>query len=34
MPIDTVFEPCIHGQNASTELVIFSREVGQPIAIA
>ncbi|KIM59568.1 hypothetical protein SCLCIDRAFT_125962 [Scleroderma citrinum Foug A] len=29
-----VFEPCVHGQNASTELVIFACEVGQPIAIA
>ena len=33
MPINPVFEPCIHGQNASTELVIFSCEVGQPVAI-
>ncbi|KIM63809.1 hypothetical protein SCLCIDRAFT_15463 [Scleroderma citrinum Foug A] len=34
MPINMVFEACVHGQNASMELVIFAHEVRQPIAIA
>jgi len=34
MPINMVFEACVHGQNASTELIIFAHEVGQPVAIA
>ncbi|KIJ11660.1 hypothetical protein PAXINDRAFT_157251 [Paxillus involutus ATCC 200175] len=32
--MNEIFLPCINGQNASTELVVFSREANQPVSIA